>query len=125
MQSNNLAFVIDQAQDDRQTHPIALAVRASIEVGVVVPSILRVKLAEAGFAVVEDDASLADYGFKSTKHLRRVLVNDGDGQLVAMGASADHADALLHAMLGWFRENPLPDADVPEGIATAPGSPLN
>lgn len=122
MQSANLGFIISQAQDKRQRSPIARAVRASIEVGVVVPSILRTKLADAGLKVSEDRASLSEYGFASTKVLERVLVTDAKGAIVAMGAAGDHDEALLAAMLGWFRENPLPGADVPAGIATAPSS---
>jgi hypothetical protein len=119
MQSNNLAFVIAQAQAPRPKHPVATAVRGSIEVGVVVPSILRAKLAKQGLTVHQDRASLAEYGFKDTTVLRRVLITDKAGNLVAMGASSDHDDALLHAMLGWFREN-LIGTDIPEGVATQP-----
>ncbi len=54
MQSANLAFVISQAQDRRQKGAIGLAVASSIEVGVVVPSILRRNLEEAGFGLVTD-----------------------------------------------------------------------
>lgn len=121
MQSRNLAFVIDQATDKRQKAPIGLAVRESVEVGVVVPSILRRHLEEAGLNLIEDDKAAADLGFVAMTHLKRVLVTDADGTLVAMGASSDHDDALLHAMLGWFRENPLPGSDVPAGLGTAAG----
>lgn len=122
MQRANLEFVIAQATDESRDDPFSLAVRDSIEVGVVVPSILRAKLAEAGFAVVEDDAALAEYGLASLKSLRRVMVND-KGVLVAMGAAGDHAEALLHAALGYFREHPLEGSEVPAGIAEAPTQP--
>ncbi|MEW6223188.1 MAG: hypothetical protein AB1627_01025 [Chloroflexota bacterium] len=121
MQAANLAFVIDQATDERHDEPFALAVRGAIEVGVVVPSILRARLAAARFTVTEDEAALADYGFRSTQHLRRTVVADASGVIVAMGAAGDHDEAVLHAALGWFREHPLPEADVPAGLATLPG----
>ncbi len=120
MQTDNLTFVIAQARDDRQEAAIALAVRGAVEVGVVVPSILRSRLKAAGFTLVADEAALADYGFRSTSHLQRVIVSDKAGTIVAMGAAGDHDEALLHAMLGWFRENPLPESDVPAGLAVVP-----
>lgn len=123
MQTGNLAYLIDAATDERQTDPFAAAVAASIEVGVVVPSILRSQLKAAGFRVVEDVAALAEYGFASLATLERVVVTDGAGGIVAMGAAGDHAEAILHAALGWFREHPLPDAEIPPGIATAPTQP--
>lgn len=123
MQKNNLDFVIDQAtREGRPVDPIATAVAASIEVGVVVPSVLRSKLASAGFKIVEDIAKLADYGFASLASLKRVLVTQ-DGAIVAMGAAGDHGEALLHSMLGYFREHPLPDSEVPEGLLEAPTQP--
>lgn len=118
MQKVNLDFVIAQARDDRQKAPLAKAVGKSVEVGVVVPSILRSNLAAAGFKVAADQTTAKEYGFGGTNVLKRVLVLDKKGVIVAMGASSDVDDALLHAMLGWFRENPLEGADVPEGIAS-------
>lgn len=117
MQKANLAYVITAATDERQTDPLALAVRDSIEVGVVVPSILRLSLAHAGFGLVDDEVGLAAYGFRSSQVLKRVLISR-DGAIVAMGAAGDEAEALLHAVLGWFREHPLPDAEVPAGLTT-------
>lgn len=121
MQTNNLEFVLAAAKVGRT--PIANAVRKSIEVGVVVPSILRGNLEEAGYTVVDDTAALADYGFASLKTLERVVVNDKDGNMVAMGAAGDHGEALLHAMLGYFRENPPAGLEPTEGFATAPATP--
>jgi hypothetical protein len=130
VQSVNLAFVVAQAKDERQTEPFALAVRGalvegSIYVGgaAVLPDTLRQTLVAAGFNGVEDDAALAEYGFASLGTLRRVVITDSSGELVAMGAAGDHDEALLAAALGWFREHPLPDADVPDGIAIARVSP--
>jgi hypothetical protein len=123
MQSANLGFVISQARDKRHRSPIARAVRAAIEVGVVVPSVLRTQLTDAGYNVVDDQARLSEYGFASTKVLDRVLVTDSEGTIVAMGAAGDHDEALLHAMLGWFRENAVGDEAVPEGLGTAPSAP--
>lgn len=123
MRSANLEFVIGQAADDRQTDAFAKAVASSIEVGVVVPSIFRAKLEKAGYLVVEDVAKVAEYGFKTTATLKRVLIADKAGNLIAMGAASDHDEALLAAALGWFREHPLEDADVPAGILEAPEAP--
>lgn len=120
MQSKNLEFVIAQATDKRQKSDFGKAVAASVEVGVVVPSIFRAKLADAGFSVIEDVAAQAEYGFATMNFLKRTLIEDKKGVIIAMGASSDYDDALLHAALGWFRENALPDSDVPEGIATVP-----
>ena len=83
---------------------VALCIEASTEVGIVVPSILRAKLTAAGFEV--RDEKFKDAAQKEEwKHLKQVTVWDGD-KLIAMGASGDAGDALLHAMLGYARENP-------------------
>jgi hypothetical protein len=115
-----MAFVIAQATDKRQRDPFGKAVAQAIEVGVVVPSILRSSLQAAGFSIVEDDAALADYGFNSGKVLKRAIVTDKEGNIVAMGAAADQGEALAAAALGYFREHPLAGSDVPAGFATAP-----
>lgn len=120
MQARNLEFVVEQA--GVQKGAFAKAVKDSIEVGVVVPSVFRAKLEAVGFEVVEDQASMSEYGFASMAVLQRTLVRKGD-KLVAMGAAGDHDEALLHAALGYFRENAAPDADVPAGIAEAPTQP--
>lgn len=122
MRAVNLEYVIAAAQDERQTDAFALAVRDSIEVGVVVPSILRANLKKAGYIVVDDVAKVSDYGFKSLAVLKRVIIEDKNG-VVAMGAAGDYDEAITHAVLGWFREHPLPDADVPQGLGTAPEQP--
>ena len=67
MQAVNLAFVIAAATDERHDDPFALAVRGAVEVGVVVPSILRTRLAAAGFTVTEDRAALAEYGITGSE----------------------------------------------------------
>ena len=121
MQANNLAFVLEQAAAG--SGAFAKAVRDSIEVGVVVPSILRAKLSDAGFTVADDKVAVADYGFASLGTLKRVLVTHPKQGLVAMGASSDLDDALLHAVLGYFREHPSDGADIPAGIAEAPVNP--
>lgn len=124
MRSANLEYVIGQATDSRQKDSFGKAVADAIEVGVVVPSILRANLTEAGYAVIDDQAAMADYGFASTKVLKRVIINDKKGNMIAMGASDSAGDALLHAVLGYFREHPLADsAAPPTPIAVAPSSP--
>lgn len=120
MQTANLAFIIDQARDQRQDSPIGKAVASSVEVGIVVPSVLRSRLKAAGFKVTDDEATATKLGFAKLAYLTRVLVVDKKGAIVAMGASSDADDALLHAMLGWFRENALPGAAIPAGVGTLP-----
>lgn len=123
MRAANLAFVLEEATRKRKhAEPFADAVAASIEVGVVVPSILRRELEARDFKVVEDDAALAEFGINSMNTLKRSVVVDGD-VIVAMGAAGDHAEALLHAALGWFREHPTAESEpAPEGIGEAPGT---
>jgi len=116
MLSANLAHVIAAATDERQDDPFALAVRGAVEVGVVVPSILRRNLEAAGFTIVEDEAGLSALGFAGTRVLVRTVVTR-DGDIVAMGAASDASEAILHAALGWFREHPLPDLEAPAGVA--------
>lgn len=118
MRAISLEFVKSQSQVG--TGQIHAAVRDATEVGVVVPSILEKNLTDYGFAIVKDDAALADYGFATTKFLKRVIVNDGAGNLIAMGAAGDHGEALLHAVLGYFRENPVGDEVAPAGIMAIP-----
>lgn len=120
MQTDNMAFLIAEANASKG--PVAKAVKDSIEIGVVFPSALRKNLTDAGFTLKEDKAAMSEYGFASMAVLKRVLVTDKDDNLVAMGAAGDHDEALLHAMLGWFRENPSGENTVPEGVTTAPKS---
>lgn len=120
MQKGNLDFVLEQAKGDLSGTPIGQAIAASVEVGTVFPSKLRAELADAGYVVKDDEAAMSDYGFSSSKVLKRVLVVDSTGDIVAMGAAADADEAILASMLGWCRENALPTADIPEGIASAP-----
>jgi hypothetical protein len=121
MRQANTEFVVRQAQHKNQKGAFAKAVKGAIEVGVVVPSILRSNLQDAGFNVVADETTLAEYGFKGTNVLKRVLVTNKDGRIVAMGAASDEGEALSHAVLGYFRENPVEDGEeIPEGVAEAP-----
>lgn len=122
MQKVNVDFLISQASRDPR-EPIRHAIGTAIEVGIVVPSLLRARLESAGFGLVEDTASLAEYGFASLATLQRVIISDKAGVIVAMGAAGDRDEALLAAVLGWCRENPLEGAEVPAGVAVAPSSP--
>jgi len=118
MQRANLEFLIEQATASAVKGGLPAAVRDSIEVGMVVPSILRKNLLAAGLKVVEDQPTMAKMGFSGLKTMQRTLVLDKSGSIVAMGASQDHDEALLHAMLGWFRENPTPGSTPPAGLAS-------
>jgi hypothetical protein len=125
MQTENLRFVLEQANDPRQKDPFAKAVKDSVEVGQVIPSVFRAKLEESGFRVLDDEKSAAEFGFASTKVLKRVLITDKKGDIIAMGASTDPGEAITAAALGWFREHPLAGAEVPAGAAVLPKPPVN
>lgn len=127
MQTANMEFVLAAAAraDEYQgaDRKFAQAAADSVEVGVLVPSIFKANLTAAGFGVVEDVAALSEYGFASLGTLKRVIVADKSGAIIAMGAAGDHKEALAHAALGWFREHPLDELDAPAGFATAPVAP--
>lgn len=125
MQANNMKFVLDQATGQHGHHKgddrkFAKAAAEAIEVGILVPSIFRANLEAAGYKVVEDETSLKSYGFAVMGTLKRTLVTDKDGTIVAMGAAGDHKEALAHAALGWFREHARPESEVPEGLPITP-----
>jgi hypothetical protein len=108
-ESNGLLkdYIADQAAN---RCPLAECIHAAVEVGIVVPSILKAKLAEAGFTITNDVDHQDQHealGYRTFDNLFRVLVHDASGAVVAMGASADHTDALLHAMLGYLREQDI------------------
>jgi len=116
MQAKNLEFVIDQiTQNDA---PFAVACRAALEVGILVPSLLRSSLESAGFRVL-DDKKLKEHGIPPMKHLHRAAVFDGD-DMIAFGAAGTTDEALLHAVLGWCRENKVGDKPAPKGLVSKP-----
>lgn len=85
MRTGAMALMIERAAASESK--IGAAVRASTEVGVVVPSILRAKLEEAG-CTIESEVSEAG----------RVRVAVWcEGALLAKGLSESAADALLQA----------------------------
>lgn len=94
MRSRNTESLMALAKS--QDSAISKAIAQSIEVGVVVPSLLRSKLA----------ALSLDVQYTQGKHLVRADVFDS-GVLIASGTSADQNDALLHAMLGYVRERAI------------------
>ncbi len=105
MHSDNTNLLIESAHcyhDD----PLAAAVRQATEVGVVVPSILRSELEDAGYQIVDDEQKHLQQGFKPLKQLTRVIL-EKDGKVAAMGASHSLPDALLHAVLGYLRERDM------------------
>lgn len=55
MHKNALKQFMKLAKDHAKTHPLAAAVNASVEVEVVVPSILAAKLKDVGFTVKEEE----------------------------------------------------------------------
>ena len=127
MQTANMAFVTAHAARGNEHKGAAAAfgkaLKASVEVGVLVPSVFRRNLEDAGYLVVDDKAAVADYGFASLGVLKRVLVVDEDGAIVAMGAATDAGEAIAAAALGWCREHPLEDLEATTGIAEAPTNP--
>lgn len=106
MHAENTQLLIESSRA-HHADPLGDCVRRAIEVGVVVPSLLRANLKEAGYVVDADQDSHAKDGYRRFKNLTRVLVRDGTGNVVAMGASSDEADALLHACLGYLRERDI------------------
>lgn len=119
-QESGRSLLVPHADSHASDAAFANAVNDSTEVGIVVPSILRANLAKAGFKVVDDAAKMSEYGFKSSKWLKRVAVFDKAGTLLAMGAAPDVAEATAAAALGWFREHPLEGSPVHPAIAPAP-----
>lgn len=116
-----IAGVDKRAKSD----PFAKAAAESVEVGILVPSLFRAALERAGFRVVDDKAAVAEYGFASLGILTRVLIVDPKtNDIVAMGASDDAGDAIVHAALGYFREHPVEGVTPTAGIAQAPSNPL-
>lgn len=115
MFSQNIKQLIDFAK--KHKGPIPEAVVKSIEVGVVVPSILKANLEAAGLIVDDEHDSHAKQGYCKLDKLVRVHVH-GDAKLhpecpanhtdpnclIAAGTAADKGDALLHACLGFLRE---------------------
>ena len=93
MRAINTKHLILLADSQRDRFAISRAIAESVEIGVVVPSILRSKLEALGLTITETKVSANV----------RVDVLKG-GELLARGSSSDTADALLHAMLGFVRE---------------------
>jgi hypothetical protein len=103
MQTDNMKLLLESAEAHAGDR-LADAAFKAIEVGIVVPSRLEKELKAAGYFLLKDEAEqLKRYGYKKLENLYRVLVLDGE-KVVAMGASADQPDALLHAILGYLRE---------------------
>lgn len=90
MHSNAMKLLVELSQID---DPVANAVRESTESGIVIGKLLKPELEAAGFSVVESNMQV----------LTRVEVFDGD-RLVASGTSNGARDALVHAALGYLRE---------------------
>ena len=129
MRKANFIFLLAAAADPRHTHPLVQALRSATTVyeadpdhglekrtAIDVPA-LRAALVAGGFTIIDDEAATKEDGFRRLENLTRVLVKHGK-DVVAMGAASDEREALLHAMLGWFREHPLPNLDAPAGVAT-------
>jgi hypothetical protein len=103
MRSFNMQY-LTLAAVTHKNDPIAAAVVACSEVGVVVPSLLRKALTDAGYAIVADDAEHAKDGFRELPNNCRCQLKDKTGAAVAHGVAADSASALLHAVLGYVAE---------------------
>ena len=117
MQAKNTEWMVAAARRFNAAtpgNPFIAAVCESIEVGVVVPSILKAKLEAAGFSVIADDEDHKRHGFRPLPNNYRVHVvgpanvhpdHTGESRtLIAAGVAPDEADALLHAALGFLRE---------------------
>lgn len=102
MRSINLKEMLDRCT----AHPCPIhdAIEGAVRQGVVVVDLLEPALLKAGYVISDDPDEHAEHGFRKFSNLVRVLVHDPSGAVVAMGASGDREDALLHACLGYLRE---------------------
>lgn len=113
MQAKNTEWMVAAAKRFAG-NAFADAVCESIEVGMVVPSILKAKLEARGYSVIADAADHKKHGYRQLQNSARVHVigpasvhPDHTGEhrtLIAAGVAPDEADALLHAALGFLRE---------------------
>ena len=101
------------------------AIQASIEVGIVVPSLLRKNLIEAGYEVYTDETEKGrkkqtELGFPQQDFLTDVAIVQPDAKkrdengieyrgplVVAYGAAGDVSEAIAHAALGYVRERDI------------------
>lgn len=106
MQQVNMAFCVDHVRYFND--PISTAVKNSIDNGNTIhPGRLKENLEKAGYLLkdcVSHEARHKELGYRIFDNLTRVLVENQAGDVLAMGASGDYDDALLHSMLGYIRE---------------------
>ncbi len=96
MRKQNTEALITLAKSQQDRFAVSRAIAESVEVGIVVPSVLRSKLEALG-CIVEKNPG------RQFENVVQIAVKHGD-EIIAMGTSVDEADALLHAMLGFVRE---------------------
>lgn len=106
MQKDNMALLIELSHAHRPD-PVAAAVEQATEVGVVVPSLLRSALEKAKLRISDDPKEHEKRGFDPLDKLKRVLIHGQGDTVIAMGASVDVPDSLLHAVLGYLRERDI------------------
>lgn len=83
--------------------PLSVIAAKAIEVGVIVPSILKAALAEAEYAVTFHDGPGEDAKEGKGKHGAWCLVRKGDA-IVARAFSHDEGDALVQAIYAAMKE---------------------
>lgn len=112
MQTKNMAYLISKSKEiaalkDLPQDPFIAAINVATEVGVVVPSLFKAALKKNGFFVNEDEDSHKELGYRKFENLYRVLIQTASGNIVAMGASSDTGEAIVHAALGYVREKEI------------------
>lgn len=131
MQAKNTEWMVAAASRfaaASPSNPFLRAVADSIEVGIVVPSILKAKLEAAGFSVIFDIADHAKHGFRELKNKARVAIvglakwhpewplagDEGERRTQVAGAAHGKLipaepidpDAILCPIQGWVKQVP-------------------
>ena len=118
MRQTNMEYLVHAAKSHKEAKfggedKFVNAVVKSTELGLVIPSLLRANLEEAGFEVITDETKEGQkrqemMGYKPLDFLTDVVVakkvNRHESVLIAYGAAGDVQEAIIHAALGYVRE---------------------
>lgn len=83
-------------------HPIANCVKTSIEVGVIIPSVLKTTLAKAGYAVNFRPGDVVTWCLVT--HDNATEYDENSLNIVARACSENEQEALLQAVYGVLKE---------------------